>query len=511
MSAPVDAHPSERRSYGQIIKSSALIGGSSLATLGVNIVRAKTMAIILGPAGVGMMGLYSSVFDVAQNLAGMGINSSGVRQMAEADASGDARRLSRTSAVLSRTSIGLGVLGGLVLLAACRPIALWTFGTTDPTWGVAALGLAVLLRSVSDGQGAALQGMRRVADVARKNVFSALGASGATILLVLTFGENGVVPSLVASAGVTLVVSWWYRRKIALPPTTRLSARDIYSEGSQLLWLGLAFMTSAVLGTGSAYLIRILVRTHAGVEAAGLYQSAWAIGGIYVAFILQSMGSDFYPRLTGAANDDATCNRLVNEQAEVGLLLAGPGVMATITCAPFIVSILYHSSFAGAAQPLRWICVGMALRVLAWPVGYILLAKNAQRLFYLAEGAAALVHVGLALLLVPRWGVNGAAMAFAGLYIWHGVLVYMLVKRLTGFAWSRINVIRMIVQGVLVAVVFAAGGLLPMEVAVPSGLAIATLNGLYSVRELAKLVTMEGAPRRLRVILQKFHLLPQPA
>lgn len=511
MSAPVDALPSEHRSYGQIIKSSALIGGSSLATIAVNIVRAKTMAIVLGPSGVGMMGLYSAVFDVAQNLAGMGVNSSGVRQMAEAHASGDAGRLARTAAILKRTSIVLGALGGLALVVLSRIIAIWTFGNADAAWGVAALGLAVLLRSVSDGQGAALQGMRRVGDLARKNVFSAIGASTATILLVIAFGEGGVVPSLLASAAVTLVVSWWYARKLSLSPTSGLRGHDVYTEGSQLLWLGLAFMTSAVLATGSAYLIRILVRDQAGVAAAGLYQSAWAIGGIYVAFIFQAMGSDFYPRLTGVAHDNSECNRLVNEQAEVGLLLAGPGVMATLTCAPIIIPILYHSSFAGAVQPLRWICIGMALRVVAWPMGHILLAKNAQRLFYVAEVAAAMVHVGLAFLLVPRWGVNGAAMAFAGLYVWHGVFVYLLVRRLTGFAWSRVNVTRMLVQGPLIAVVFSAGVFLPTLTAVLCGVGIAAGSFVYSVRELAKLVPMQGAPRCLQTLLRKCRLIAQPA
>ena len=45
---------------------------------------------------------------------------------------------------------------------------------------------------------------------------------------------------------------------------------------------------------------------------------------MYVGFILQAMGSDFYPRLTAVADDHAECNRLVNEQAQIGLLLAGP-------------------------------------------------------------------------------------------------------------------------------------------------------------------------------------------
>ena len=76
--------------------------------------------------------------------------------------------------------------------------------------------------------------------------------------------------------------------------------------------------------SGAAYVVRILIVKHAGVDAAGLYQSAWGLGGLYIGFILQAMGTDFYPRLTAIANDNTECNRLVNEQAHVSLLLAGP-------------------------------------------------------------------------------------------------------------------------------------------------------------------------------------------
>ena len=42
------------------------------------------MALLLGPSGFGLAGLYLSVASVTQSIAGMGINSSGVRQIAEA-------------------------------------------------------------------------------------------------------------------------------------------------------------------------------------------------------------------------------------------------------------------------------------------------------------------------------------------------------------------------------------------------------------------------------------------
>ncbi len=46
-----DLPAAEKHSYGQILKSSVLIGGSSAVNIGIGIVRTKAIAVLLGPAG----------------------------------------------------------------------------------------------------------------------------------------------------------------------------------------------------------------------------------------------------------------------------------------------------------------------------------------------------------------------------------------------------------------------------------------------------------------------------
>jgi PST family polysaccharide transporter len=263
---------------------------------------------------------------------------------------------------------------------------------------------------------------------------------------------------------------------------------------SELLKLGVAFMLMSVLGSGTAYVIRIMVRDRLGFEAAGLYQSAWTLGGIYVAFILQAMASDFYPRLTAVANDHPECNRIVNEQAHVSLLLAGPGVIGTIAFAPLVLAIFYDRTFAGAVQPLRWICLGMALRIIAWPMGYIIVAKGARTLLVFTEVAAAVVHVGLGFTLIPYFGVSGATMGFFGLYVWHGLFVYVVVRKLSGFRWSGATIRTGVLYLWLIATVFGVVVWAPKPIATAIGIAAVLVSAAYSWRTLRGLVTDDGIP-----------------
>ncbi len=332
------AEAAKPRSYGQILKSSALVGGSSAINIVLSIVRAKAMALLLGPAGFGLLGLYGAIADLARTVASMGIGTSGVRQIAEAAATVGDLRIPRTVTTLRWGALWLGVIGGGLVAAFCRPIARISFGDPQNAGQVALLGLAVLFGTVAAGQMALVQGLRRIRDLALINVLSSLFGLLVAIPLVYLMGKEGVVLSLVAVAGVGLGVSWWYSQKVGVEKV-RIGWADFSAEMSELLKLGFVFMASGFMMMGVAYLVRMIVLRQIGEEAAGFYQAAWALGGLYVGFILQAMGADFFPRLTAVSRDNVACNRLVNEQAEVSLLLAGPGIMGTLTFASLVIPV----------------------------------------------------------------------------------------------------------------------------------------------------------------------------
>ena len=495
------AAPVEERSYRQILKSSALIGGSSVVAIVIGAVRTKAMAVLLGPAGFGLMGLYSSIADLARSIAEMGINSSGVRQIAEAAGSGDAERIARTAFVLRRTALVLGLIGAGLLVAFSGLASQLTFGDEERAGAVAVLSLAVFFRLVADGQGALIQGMRRIGDLAKMGVFGAIFGAIASIALVYFLGEDGVEFAVVAVAASGLVFSWWYSRKVKIPPP-KMSMSDVREEASALLKLGFAFMASGVLMMGAAYAVRTIVLRMEGLEAAGFYSAAWTLGGLYVEIILQSMGADFYPRLVAAANDHPTCNRLVNEQTQVSLLLAGPGVIATLTFAPIVISLFYSAKFAAAVEVLRWICLGIALRVITWPIGYIIVAKNRRLIFLATEVAWTVVNVGLTWTCVTAFGLNGAGIAFFASYVFHGLMIYAIVRAVTRFRWSRTNRLVALSFGAAIGLAFSSFYVLPPLVAMGGGVLAVIVTSLYALRALLRLSKADGRPIGLRRLLK---------
>jgi enterobacterial common antigen flippase len=309
--------------------------------------------------------------------------------------------------------------------------------------------------------------------------------------------EEGVAPSLVCIAAMSSVMTWWFSRKVRIQPPT-MTFTEVRHEAASLLKLGFAFMASGFLVMGAAYAVRIIVVRYIGLEAAGFYSAAWTLGGLYVGFVLQAMGADFYPRLVSVATDNSQCNRLVNEQAQVSLLLAGPGIIATITFAPLIISLFYSNKFVEAVEILRWICLGMALRVITWPMGFIIVAKNRQLIFFATDLAWTFVNVGLTWLCVGQFGLNGAGIAFFGSYVFHALLVYPIVRTLSGFRWSAANRKTALVFLCSIASAFCGLYLLPSLWAAVLGAMAIALSSLYSMRRLLNLISRDQLPQSIR-------------
>jgi antigen flippase len=482
--------PQPNHSYGQILRSSAWIGGSSLVTVLAAILRTKVLAVFLGPAGIGLMGLFTSITTLAGTLTGMGVATSGVLKIAEAGADGETQ-VARTVTALQRIILRLGLLGSVLLAVFCVPVSRLTFGTAEHAGTIALLSLAIVVSAVAEGQVALLQGFRRMSDLARLAILGTTASAALTLPIVYFWPQHAIPALLLVASGSTLASSWWYARRIKIAPVS-MTWRDAVQQASPLLRLGLASMSAALMVAAIAYVVRVVIVRYLGFEAAGIYQSTTTLSGVYCGFILSAMAADFLPRVSSVARDDSACNRLVNEQAEVGMLLAFPGICATLAFAPVIIRVLYSEQFGSATDVLRWQVLGAFLRVASWPMGYLLLAKGKAKLYFWTELSYNALHATLIWICVQLWGLPGTGIAFFGLYLYYCLLMSVVTQRLFGFAWSMSNRRFALVAVPAVAVVFVSPMILPPPWRLIVAGATTALAGWYSFRTLVSLAGGRG-------------------
>jgi PST family polysaccharide transporter len=474
-------------SYRQIFKSTAVIGAAQVANIGIGIVRNKALAVLLAPAGFGLAGIYLTVTGFVGGVTGLGLGMSGVRQIAEASACGDRDKIARTIQALRWASLLSGILGMVVLLALCVPLSYSTFGDGTHAGALALMSVSLLFGGISAGQYALIQGLRRLVDLGKSQVTGAFFGMLASVALVYYLREQGIALYLVANAGMAAVFSWWYARKVDLP-RVKMRLAELWLESRGLLTLGFAFLIqNLVLGLGG-YLTRVLIISHLGLAAVGLYTAAWTLSSYYVNMVLKAMGADFYPRLTAVANDHPTMNRLVNEQIEMGLLIAIPGVLAVLALAPLVLHVLYSGAFVEAADIVRWQVLSVVLQVISWPVAFIQLAKGKGKVFVGSETIGA--SVGLLCLFVSMrlWKLEGIGISAALSGLISTFYLLMLGRWLSGFTFSK-NCLQVLVPSVLaVAAIFLLMRILPPKWGMTVGVVLSVAASSVSVWALQRLL-----------------------
>lgn len=486
----LDRSGAQPNSHAEALKSTTVIGGSTAIVMLIRMVRTKALAVLLGPTGVGLEAIFDSVLSLARMAVDLGISSSGVRQIAAAVGSGDQQVIATTVITLRRVCLLLGIAGGLALLFAREPISRIAFGNADHASNIGWLAIIPVLGGIAGGQGALLQGMRRIGDLAKMRILGALATALFSIPIIWLWGQRGIPAYLILTAAVSLLASWGYVRRIRLDPVGVRFGQTV-REANQLLRLGIVFAASGLMTTGVFFLLRVLVTRQEGLDGAGQFQAANALSMVYVGFVLQAMGTDFYPRLTAVADDNNRCNQLVNEQAEISTLLTLPGVLATIALSPWVIHVFYSPKFDLAAEILCWQVTGMLLRVNAWPMGFIILAKGRGAVIFWAELAVYAVYAALGWLGLKLFGLPGTGMAFLGHYVFHCGLTYSIVRRMSGFRWSQGNVRLWSIALLTASVTLCARLVLADPWATLVGCLLAVITGLYCLKTLVQLIGVE--------------------
>jgi PST family polysaccharide transporter len=446
-------------SFARILRSSAIMGGAQVVTLATAFIRTKVVAQLMGPAGVGLAGILTAFNGNVSTLAAWGLGTSGVRLIASAPPG----QTACTQAAVRKFGTTLTWLGFWATVLLFLPVSYLTFGTGQYALELLIGGMAVPCIIANSIWGSILQAAGHVKSLAKGQILSALIGLFLGLPSIYFFGSVGIAISLLLAAATPMGFSWYVASKDC--PSTGADAlssdlRALFNMGGGLMIVGLAAQISA-------YFVRfIIIKNHgtdlaAGLADAGYYQAAIAIAGSLPALVFSAMGTDFFPRVA-AAKDEAEAKTLSEKQIEAGLLLALPIFTGLLTMNRLGIRILYADKFDAALPLLDWMIWGVFLRLLAWPLGYWMLAI-------------------LPLILIPSYGLVGAAMAFfIGTLVYAAIMIVVAQKR--SRRWLSLRTLGFFISaGIVLALTQALSRLAPGMYwgAIPTALVTAGCAWIY--------------------------------
>lgn len=457
---------------------------------------------MLGPSGIGLVSLYTSLMSTASAVATMGIGTIGTRQIAEALGKEDTHALAVVRRAMFWGALLLASAGALVLWSLREILAVKVLGDAKHSTIVGWLALGVALSVAGASQGALIRGMRRIGDMARLSVYGAVLNTVLGIALLWQWGQAGLVAYVLVGPLVSFLLGHWYVSRLPKLITDPVAVREMTHQWQTLLRLGVPFMGTGVVSALVQLWIRVEVGNTLGAESLGHFQAAWTISMQYIAFVLTAMGADYYPRLTSVIRDHKAATRLVNEQTEIALLLSAPVFIAMIGLTPWVINLLYTDAFLPAVNVLRWQILGDVLKVASWPLGFVILATGAGKTFFLTESLVLITMGSLIAVFLSAVGLNMTGIAFLICYVIYLPIVYWLARRSIDFMWTN-SIVKLLALtfisslGVVVISIFYWWG---SVVAVVLSLTFS----LYTLGRLAHVSNLNGPLRRIGMLAQRW-------
>jgi PST family polysaccharide transporter len=182
----------------------------------------------------------------------------------------------------------------------------------------------------------------------------------------------------------------------------------------------------------------------------------------YFGFLLNAMGTDYYPRLAEVIHDRQAANQLMNDQAQLGLAIGGPMLLIMIGWAPWLIALLYSNDFEPAITLLQWQAVGNVFKLASWALSFSIVAAGLGKTMVLMEISFNVVFMLLIWWFLPTVGLEIVGVAFLIGYIVYFATVYFTVRHFRGFRWQPLSLKLFGLQ------VFLAFGLLALALVAPT-------------------------------------------
>ncbi len=423
-------------SFRNILKGTSIFGGVQVLNILISTIRLKFVAVILGPAGMGVAGLFNTASLTLQQFASLGLNLSIVKETGAMR--GNEAGMRNVLAAIRPLVIMSALLGALICLMFPALLSDLTFGSRAYTSGYLLLSAAVFFSIIGAALMSVLQGLHAVKPLSRASLVGAVTGLAAGVPLYWLLGTDGIVPAMIVLA---LATSLWYGlslRKVLDTSAARWNREVHLPILRRMLLMGLVLMSNDLFRNLSNFLINVYVRSAGGIDEVGFFQSCNTMTSQYSAIVFTAMAMDYLPRLSAVAGDNRKMCEVVNRQIEIVGLLICPVVCAVVLLAPVVIEVLQSSRFLVAVPLFKFLALAVILRALMYPPGYIVFAKDNKRLFFWMEAVGANI---LTLCLTcggyRLFGLNGlgyAAIVDCAICF----CVYVAVnRRLYGYRFSR--------------------------------------------------------------------------
>ncbi len=421
-----------KSSYQQIMKATSIFGGVQVFNIIITIIRSKFVAVLLGPAGMGISGLLTTTLGLMTSLTNLGLARSAVRDISASNSTQNEEKISETVSVFRKLVWITGLLGMISTLTLSPYLSYATFGNYNYTVAFMFLSATLLIGQLTVGQSVLLQGLRKISWMAKAGIYSSVVGLFTSIPLYYLYGIKGIVPAIIISSISVYIIQCFFAKRIDIR-TQAVSFKEAFQKGNGMIKLGLVLSVNGLITTGASYLIRIFISHSGSLDDVGFYSAGFAIINTYIGMVFSAMITDYYPRLAAVHQSKTKFNELINQQIEIAIYILAPLICIFLVYIKWVIILIYSTKFLPIIEMIQWGILAIFFKTLGWAIGVLLAAKgHSKHLFWneLIANAYLLVFNVLGYYL---FGLKGLGISFLVGFFLHFLQIYFFTKIKYGY------------------------------------------------------------------------------
>jgi O-antigen/teichoic acid export membrane protein len=192
-------------------------------------------------------------------------------------------------------------------------------------------------------------------------------------------------------------------------------------------------MFLAVLQILNAKLDILMLGSMVGTRETGIYSVATRGAGL-ITYVLVAVNAALGPAIASlnVSQDRQRLQSMITKSSRIVLLISLPACVGLIVFGGFFLRI-FGQDFVSGRTALSILCLGQLFSAAMGSVNLLLIMTGHERDALVTLGGSTILNAALNLLLIPRWGIEGAAIASTA-----GVIMRNAVAAL--FAYRRLQI-----------------------------------------------------------------------
>ena len=398
---------------GTLAKGARVSLVGRIAGRATHIVGQVAIARVLGPETFGLYAIGWTVFSLVGTVAPLGLEK-GVVRFASMYKDTNPARLKGIVVQACGLALFSSALVGLLLYCSAPWLAATVFGKPGllPVfrWIAPALVFCASLK--------VLAATTRVSRQMRYSVYTEDVAQPlGNLLLFLLFSALGW--HLLGALGA--IVGSFFLASVLAVGAVKTLFPDIFShhvkaegEGPALVSFSLSTAAGALATMSLVWVDRLLVGMFCSAADAGVYQAVSQTSLLF-AVILGALGSIFSPLIADLhqKGEMRRLEELFRVSTKWGLYLSLPFFLVVCCASQEVMVTIFGPGYESGARPLMILTVAQLINVGTGEVGYLLMMTGHHRRWFWLSCSMSCVNIVLNVLLIPRFGLQGAAIGTA--------------------------------------------------------------------------------------------------